>query len=109
MKDNIVLRTDNKNVKKPYPLKSNIFLLYTPRNIIDPMEYGRQDPDVVVFMPKNSRGFLTSKFGEDEIEQICNIEQRLWVGILNKSYIEPIEIKKGCILGSFVLKTKQDI
>ena len=32
----------------------------------------------------------------------------MWVGILDKSCKKPIE-KKGCVLGFFVLETKQDI
>lgn len=58
---------------------------------------------------KTHKCFLTSKFREEEIEQIWNYEQRLCVGILNKSCKEPIEIKKGSVLGFLLLETKQDI
>lgn len=110
MKENIVFSRDSKNVKKPYHLKNNILLLYAQRNIkIDPMEYRRQDSDIVVFMPKNSKCFLTSKLREEEIEQIWNYEQRLCIVIWNKSCKELIEIKKNSVLGFFVLETKQDI
>ena len=82
MKENIVFSRDSKNVKKSYHLKNNILLLYAQRNIkIDPMEYRRQDSDIVVFMPKNSKCFLTSKLREEEIEQIWNYEQRLCIVI----------------------------
>ena len=49
------------------------------------MEYSKNDSGVVIFVPENSKCFLTSKFREDEINQIQCREQRLWVEILNKS------------------------
>ena len=64
---------------------------------------------VVVSLPENSQGYLTSKFRTDEIEQISCKKQRLWIGILNKSLTEDIEIKKNSVLGFFVLKTKANI
>ena len=36
-------------------------------------------------------------------------EQRIWIGILNKSLRENIEIKKKSVLGFFVLETKSVI
>ena len=39
---------------------------------------------------------------QDEINDILNGEQRLWVEIINKSFYLPIEIPKGCLLGFFV-------
>ena len=65
------------------------------------MQYERQDTDVAVSLPKNSQGYLTSKFRTDE--------QRFWIGTLNKSLTEDIEIKKNSVLGFFVLKTKTNI
>ena len=73
------------------------------------MQYERQDTDVVVSLPKNSQGYLTSKFRTDEIGKISCNKQRLWIGTLNKSLTEDIEIKKNSVLGFFVLKTKTNI
>ena len=52
------------------------------------------DTEMVVFIPKNSKGFFTSIFREDEINDICCQKQRLWIEILNKSFEETLEIKK---------------
>ena len=57
---------------------------------------------ILAFIAKYSRGFVTSKFREDEINEIYSGEQRMWVEMLNKSCEYPIEIKKGCVLGFFV-------
>ena len=110
MKESIVFRRDSKNVNKPFHLKDYVFLLFAPRNVkISPIQCERQDTDVVVSLPENSQGYLTSKFRTDEIEQISCNKQRLWIGILNKSLTEDIEIKKNSVLGFFVLKTKANI
>ena len=52
------------------------------------------DTEMVVFIPKNSKGFFTSIFREDEINDICCQKQRLWIKILNKFFEETLEIKK---------------
>ena len=58
------------------------------------MEFGKIDSGILAFIPKNSRSFITSKFREDEINEIYNGNQRLWVEILNKSCEFPIKMKK---------------
>ena len=81
-KESVVFARDSKNVNRPLHLKNYVFLLYAPRNInIGPMQYERQDADVVVSLPENSQGYFTSKFRTDEIEKThCN-KQRPWIGI----------------------------
>ena len=103
MDDKVIPKKDSKNLKKPFHLKRNVFMLYASRNIaIEPTEFKRIDSGIVTFTPKNGRGFVTSKFREDEIIDISNGEQRLWVEITNRSCASPIEIPKGCVLGFFV-------
>ena len=55
-------------------------------------------------MPKNSKGFITSIFREDKINEFNSEQQRLWVEILNKSYGETLEIKKNNPLGFVVIE-----
>ena len=48
-KESVVFARDSKNVNRPLHLKNYVFLLYAPRNInIGPMQYERQDADVLV-------------------------------------------------------------
>ena len=54
------------------------------------------------FLPTNSKGFLTSRFRRNKINELFNRKHRLWVEILNKSFGEHIEIKKGQPLGFLV-------
>ena len=53
-------------------------------------------------LPENYQGFLTSIFKADEIEQVSHNEQKLWIGILNRSSEEDIEIKKKTLCADFL-------
>ena len=110
MKNRTVFKRDNKNFKKLRHLKNLVSLLHAPRNInICPMQYEMEDTEVIVSLLENFQGYVTSKFRTDEIEEIFCGEQRILIGILNKSLTENIEIKTKSMLGFFVLETKSDI
>ena len=81
MDEKIILKRDSTNLKKPYHLKNNVFLLYAPRNIkVKPTEFQRIDSGILGFIPENTRGFVTSKFRVDKINEIWNGNQRLLGG-----------------------------
>ena len=73
------------------------------------MQFERYDTEITVILPKNSCGYFTSKFKMDEIEQVCSKEQRIWIGILNRSLTKDIVIKKSSPFRFFVLETKEHI
>ena len=84
-------------------MKNNVFLLFALRNIkVEPTEFQQIGSEILAFMTENARGFVTSKFRENEINEIWNGNQRLYVKILNKSCELPIELKKSCLLAFFV-------
>ena len=110
MKSTIVFKRDSKNVKKPLHLKNGVFLFYAPRKIkISSMLFERYDTEITVILPENSRGYFTSIFRTDETEEVCGNEQRIWIGILNKSLTENIAIKKNRPFGFFIPETKRNI
>ena len=95
MKSVIIFKRDNKNVKKRVHLKNGVFLFYATRNLkIPSMLFQRQDTEITAILPKNSCGYFTIKFKTDKIEQVCGNEQRIWIGILNRSLTEDAVIKK---------------
>ena len=101
----IILKRSQANVKKPRQLQKNVFILYSERTVkIAPATCKRIDTEIIVFLPKNSKGFVTSVFRGDEISEFNGEHQRLWVEILNKSYEETIEIKKNSPLGFVVIE-----
>ena len=101
----IILKRSQANVKKPKHLKKNVFILYSPRTVkIEPATSKRIDTEIIVSLPKNSKGFVTSIFRRDEINEFDSEQQRLWVEILNKSYEETVEIKKNNPLGFVIIE-----
>ena len=97
----IILKRSQAYVKKPKHLKKNVFILYSPRTVkIEPATSKRIDTEIIVSLPKNSKGFVTG----DEINEFNSEQQRLWVEILNKSYEETVEIKKNNPLGFVIIE-----
>ena len=52
------------------------------------------DTEMVVRLPQNSKGFVSSIFQRYKINEIYSQNQRLWIVTLNKSFEETVEIKK---------------
>ena len=52
------------------------------------------DTEMVVFLPQNSKWFITLIFQGDKINKTYSQKQRLWIEILNKYLEETLEIKK---------------
>ena len=101
----LIFSRDSKSIEKPLFLKDGVFLIYAPRKLKFPRaEFTKYDTEVTVTLPRDSQGFFGSKY-KDEIEQFLSIIERLWIGILNKSFFKDIVIGKGQVLGFFVLKT----
>ena len=83
-------------MKKPLHLKNGVFLVFAPRKLtFPPMQFNRYDREVTVTLPKDSCGYFTSKYKADEIEWISKNTQKIWIGVINKSFTEDIVIKKG--------------
>ena len=70
MDNKVLLTKDSQTVKNPKHLERNTFLLYSSRKFtIDPAVNEKIDTEVTAFLPKNSRGFITSKFRTDGIDE----------------------------------------
>ena len=83
------------------------FSLYSPRKFtIEPAANEKIDSEVTAFLQKNSRGFITSKFRTDEINEPFYGKHRLWLEILNKFFQDNIETKKDNLLVSLSLGQK---
>ena len=52
---------------------------------MEPTTCKRTDIEIIVSLPKISKGFVTSIFRGDEISEFNSDQQRLWVEILNKN------------------------
>ena len=71
-------------------------MLYSRRKLtIAPATSKKIDTEVTAFLPKNSRGYITSKFKTDEINELFYGELFYGWKYLNKSFEDNIEIEKG--------------
>ena len=104
MNNKIIFEKDNKSVKNPKHLQRNVFfaLFTTEKNLPDINQ--KIDTEIFAFLPKNSKGYVTSRFRSGEINEIFFGLNRLWLEILNKSLEDTIEIKKEKIIRFFVVE-----
>ena len=81
-----------------------------PRKLTrSPMQFNRCSTEVTVTLRKDLRGYFTSEFKTDEIEQISNSTRRIWIVILNRSLTEEIVFKKDKLLVFFIVESKDKI
>ena len=87
MERKIIFEKDNFSLKNTKHLKKNVFIIYSPRAIkIEPATHVKIDTELTVFLPQNSKGFLTSIFRRDKIKEFFHGKHRLWIEILNRSF-----------------------
>ena len=90
----IIFTRSQSKIKKLKHLKKNVFILYSPRAVkVESATSTKIDTEIIISLPKNSKGFITSIFRQDKINEFSSEHQRLWVEILNKSYEETHKIK----------------
>ena len=101
----IIFKKSSWRVKEPRHLKKNIFIIYSSRTVkIETAASIKIDTELILLLPQNSKGFITSIFGGDEINKFCTEKQRLWIEILNKSFEDTVEIKEYQPLGFLVIE-----
>ena len=101
----ILFKKDTASTKNPKNIKRNVFIIYSPRHIkVEPASFRRIDTEILVFLPDNSRGFITSTFTGDELKEIFDGKHRLWIEKLNRPFEDNIVIKKNKPLGFLVVK-----
>ena len=93
----IIFEKSSSSFKKPKHLKKFVFLYISFKN--EPPTSMEIDTEMIAFLPRNSKGFVTSIFWGDEINEICSQKQRFWIEVLHKSFEETVEIKKNQPLG----------
>ena len=95
-----MFKKDNVRIKNPKHIQRNVFVLYSPHKTkIELATCIKIDTEATGMLPRESKGFVTSKFRSDKINELFNGKHRLWVEILNKSFENYIKIKKGQPLG----------
>ena len=71
MERKIIFEKDNFSLKNPKHIQENVFIIYSPKAMkIEPATHMKIDTKVTVFLPQNSKGFLTSIFRRDDINEL---------------------------------------
>ena len=71
MEGKILFEKNSRIVNNLRLLQRNVFLLYSPRKFtIQPATIEKIDTEVTAFLPKKPRGYITSKFKTDEINEL---------------------------------------
>ena len=104
MEDKIMFERQQ-DIKKSKALRKEYFLLHSLRNItIEPESNKKIDTKTTAFLPRNSKGYITSKFRTNEINEVFYGRSCLWLEILNKSFEDNIEIKNRAPIGFIVIE-----
>ena len=97
------LISENCQLKQPKRSKNNIFTIYSPmKEVIEEADTVILDTEISIKLPENVNAFLATKFEGQEIQKIIgptNGKKRLWISLLNESYLTNYQIKKGTLLG----------
>ena len=105
MDEKITFEKDSTQVKNPKHLPRNVFILYSSWAVkLELASCRKIDTVLTAFLPTNSKGYIISKLRGDKINELFNGKHRLWIEILNKSFEDHIEIKKGQLLGLLVVE-----
>ena len=100
-----VLQLDRSSIKKPRQLKNNVFLIYSPKPVVvEPADSIKIDTNIILNLPKKTKAYVASKFRGQEIYELYEQENRLWIEILNTLYFEKLKIKNKTPLGFLVIE-----
>ena len=96
------------NLKKPQKNEKNIFTLYSPKKaIIEKADTLSIDTELSIKLPENSSAFVVTKFEGQEILKIIgpiSTKKRLWITLLNESYLNKYYINKGDVIGYLIIE-----
>ena len=99
--------SEKNNLKKPQKNEKNIFTLYSPKKEIikKASDTISIDTEISIKLPENSSAYLVTKFGDQEIIKINGpAKKRLWITLLNESYLNNYQIKKGDKIGYLIIE-----
>ena len=98
--------SEKNNLKNPKRNENNIFTIYSPKNeTIKKADMLSIDTELSINLPENSSAFLVTKFEDQEIKKIDGpIKKRLWITLLNESYLNNYKIKKGDDIGYLIIE-----
>ena len=99
--------SEKHNLKKPKKNEKNIFTIYSPKKAItEKADTLLIDTKISIKLPENLTAFLTTKFEGQEILKIIgptHAKKRLWITLLNESYLRKYQIDKGDVIRYLII------
>ena len=96
------------NLKKPQKNEKNVFTIYLPKKAtIENADTLSLDTELLIKLPENSSAFVATKFEGQEILKIIgstSTKKRLWITLLNESYLQKYQINKGDVIGYLIIE-----
>ena len=100
--------SEKRSLKKPKKKQKNIFTIYSPKKaIIEKSDMLLIDTEISIKLPERLTAFLATKFDGQEILKIIgptHAKKRLWITLLNKSYLSKYQIDKGDVIGYLIIE-----
>ena len=97
------------NLKKTQKNKNNIFTIYSSKKaIIEKVDTLSIDTELLIKLPENSSAFVATKFQGQDILKIIgptSPKKRLWITLLNESYLQKYQINKGDVIGYQIIES----
>ena len=96
------------NLKKPQKNEKNIFTIYSPKKAtIEKTDKLSIGTELSIKLPENSLAFVATKFKGQEILKIIgptSTKKRLWITLLNESYLQKYQINKGDVIVCLIIE-----
>ena len=111
MKATIKILSDKIKMIDPQRFQKNIFSIFAQKSlVIETADIEKINTELLVDLPENYSAYLTTKFKNQTIKEFIGpCKKRLWIEILNSSYLNKLNIKKGDLMGCLLFEPNENV
>ena len=111
MKATIKILSDKIKMIDPQRFQKNIFSIFAQKSlVIETADIEKINTELLVDLPENYSAYLTTKFKNQTIKEFIGpCKKRLWIEILNSSYLNKLNIKKGDLIGCLLFEPNENV
>ena len=111
MKATIKILSDKIKMIDPQRFQKNIFSIFAQKSlVIETADIEKINTELLVDLPENYSAYLTTKFENQTIKEFIGpCKKRLWIEILNSSYLSKLNIKKGDLMGCLLFEPNENV
>ena len=111
MKATIKILSDKIKMIDPQRFQKNIFSIFAQKSlVIETADIEKINTELLVDLPENYSAYLTTKFENQTIKEFIGpCKKRLWIEILNSSYLNKLNIKKGDLMGCLLFEPNENV